>query len=69
MKIDVISGAKMSDDEEYDKAANEAIDTQIIAYEDETVTNRVLGGMNTLRQAGQLCDCVLRVLVPLYPLA
>lgn len=39
---------------------------QITVYTDETLTNTVLASMDTLRQAGQLCDCVLRVCQRIY---
>lgn len=50
----------MDDTEFEEPPLAEKLDTQI-SFTDESLANSVLAGMHTLRQAGQLCDCVLRV--------
>lgn len=49
------------EDEEFDEPPNELSETNIINYVDPSLSTCVLASMNTLRKAGHLCDCVLRV--------
>lgn len=42
-------------------AASNGVQEMVTVYTDDTLANSVLASMDTLRQAGQLCDCVLRV--------
>ena len=48
------------DDTEFEEPPNEKLDMEL-TFADKSLPSSVLAGMDTLRQAGQLCDCVLRV--------
>ena len=55
-----IRNTSIMDDTEFEEPPNEKLDMEL-TFADKSLPSSVLAGMDTLRQAGQLCDCVLRV--------
>jgi len=55
-----IRNSSIMDDTEFEEPPNEKLDMEV-TFTDSRIASCVLSGMDTLRQAGQLCDCVLRV--------